>query len=143
MLQLPTEGSVVWVSVTQAPEEMKPGRCYVAVLWELRSPHTVGYSCADGNLIEPKSCKKIQACLNYIEWLILQQVVFNKTKKLIWPENHFFFFFFATSVHQQALTALSSFIHTLPMAQQLQLSAGLGLHFWCSFFINCCLASPD
>lgn len=54
-LQLPAKGSVVRVPVTEAPQETEPGGCHTALLRQLRPPHAVGHSCADGDLVEPES----------------------------------------------------------------------------------------
>lgn len=56
-LQLPAKSSIVGVSVTEAPEETEPGGCATALLRQLGSPHAVGHSCADGDLVEPESWK--------------------------------------------------------------------------------------
>lgn len=52
-LQLPAKGSVVRVSVAEAPEETEPGGCHTAVVRQLRSSPAVGHSRADGDLVEP------------------------------------------------------------------------------------------
>lgn len=46
------------VPVAQPPVETKPGGCEAAVLQQLRPPHAVGYSRADGNLVEFEGWRK-------------------------------------------------------------------------------------